>query len=198
MAELLVHCRHRGWSGLEFLAGIPGSVGGAVVMNAGAFGGEVGDRVERLDLFTQEGRFVSVDRSRLKFSYRRFEIAEGTIIVRAHFRLEQASTEMVAEKIAANLKRRRETQPMEYASAGSVFKNPPGDHAGRLIEHAGLKGKRVGNAKISEEHANYIVNLGGATARDVMALMDLAKKKVRETAGIELEPEIKVVGGAFR
>jgi len=198
LSDLLVHCRNHGLSGLEFLAGIPGSVGGAMVMNAGAFGGEIGDHVEDISLFISEGRLVKRHRRDLRFFYRRLELETGSIVVEGSFRLQTASTEMVGQQIATNLKRRRETQPLEYPSAGSVFKNPPGDYAGRLIESVGLKGTRIGNAKISEEHANYIVNLGGATANDVLALMDLVKEKVREGAGIELEPEIKVMGGGYR
>jgi UDP-N-acetylmuramate dehydrogenase len=163
-------------------------------MNAGAFGGEIADHVDELRLLTREGRFTARRREELDFSYRKLELEEGSVIVSGHFRLETSSTERVARQIAANLQQRRKTQPVECASAGSVFKNPRGDYAGRLIESVGLKGAVVGSAKISEQHANYIVNLGGATAKEVIALMDLAREKVRKGTGVELEPEIKVVG----
>jgi UDP-N-acetylmuramate dehydrogenase len=117
------------------------------------------------------------------------------VIVRARFQLKHESPEIVSNRVADYFTRRKESQPLEYPSAGSVFKNPPNDYAGRLIEQVGLKGKRVGGAMISPKHANYIVNTGGARAKDILALMELAREKVREETAIELEPEIRVIGG---
>jgi len=194
IAGLLIWCRRRGLSGLEFLAGIPGTVGGAVAMNAGAFGDEIGAWVREIRLVDPHGELHTVDRSRLTFSYRSLEREKGTIIAQAGFRLNPDTGKGVAVRISGYLRRRKASQPIEDASAGSVFKNPPNDYAGRLIEQAGLKGKRLGGAMISPKHANFIVNTGRATAADVLALMDAAREAVMRTAGIELKPEIHVVG----
>jgi len=196
IVDLLIWCREEGISGLEFLAGIPGTVGGAVAMNAGAFGKEIGPRVREIRLVSQHGQLTARDRSRLKFSYRDLDLEAGVVITNVLFRLDRDTSKAVSEKIAGCLKRRKETQPLEYPSAGSIFKNPLNDHAGRLIEQAGLKGKRIGGAIISNKHANFIVNKGGATARDILTLINLAREEVRKTAGVQLELEIQVVGSA--
>lgn len=192
--ELLRYCRESGFGGLEFLAGIPGTVGGAVAMNAGAFGKEIGTFVLNMHVITQGGDVVIKDSSQLKFSYRQLEIERGSVIIRVSLRLERESGEIVAERIAGCLKKRKESQPLAYPSAGSVFKNPQNDYAGRLVENVGLKGKRIGGAMISDKHANFIVNTGGAKAEDILALLCLARKKVRNETGVELVPEIQVVG----
>jgi len=194
LANLMSYCRGLGLGGLECFAGIPGTVGGAVAMNAGAFGEEFGSRIQEIYLITQQGDLVERDRSQLRFSYRKFEIEKGAVIIRARLEVDPESEKIVAGRIADYLKRRKESQPLEYPSAGSVFKNPPDDYAGKLIENAGLKGKSVGGAMISEKHANFIVNTGGATAKDVLALLYLAQEEVKKETGIELEPEIQVVG----
>jgi UDP-N-acetylmuramate dehydrogenase len=195
LRDLVRFCSQRGLGGLEFLSGIPGTVGGAVTMNAGAFGRDMGDVVQQVDVVTPEGEFTSRNRSDLAFSYRESSIQEGSLVVRASLQCSQETSEIVSGRVAEYLTRRKVTQPLEYPSAGSVFRNPPNDYAGRLIEETGLKGKMIGGAIISPKHANYIVNTGGATAEDVLRLMEEAKEKVREAKGIELEPEIKVVGG---
>jgi UDP-N-acetylmuramate dehydrogenase len=194
LVDLLSYCRSIGLGGLECFAGIPGTVGGAVAMNAGAFGEEFGSKIQEIYLITQRGDLVLRDRSQLRFSYRKLEIEKGAVIIRARFKLYPQSEEIVAGRIVDYLKRRKESQPLEYPSAGSVFKNPPNDYAGKLIEDAGLKGKNVGGAMISKKHANFIVNTGGATAKDVLALLYLAQEEVKKKTGIELEPEIQVVG----
>ncbi len=194
LVDLLTYCRGAGLAGLECFAGIPGSVGGAVVMNAGAFGEDFGSRVREIQMITPQGDLVVKDRTQLLFLYRRLEIEKGAVIVRAGLQLHRESKDTVTGRIADCLKRRRSNQPLEYPSAGSVFRNPPNDYAGRLIENAGLKGKRIGGAMISEKHANFIVNIGGAKARDVLDLIDLAREAVKKETGIELEPEIKIVG----
>jgi len=194
MVDVLAFCRDRGLGGLEFLAGIPGTAGGAVAMNAGAWGEQIGDRVREVLLITREGETASWDRSRLRFSYRSSNIPEGGVLVRIRLELKRASPEGVSRKVTEVLHRRKADQPLEYPSAGSVFKNPPQDYAGRLIEEAGLKGERIGGAMISPKHANFIVNAGGASARDVLALMDLARQRVLDRTGITLEPEIRVIG----
>ncbi|MFO7600256.1 MAG: UDP-N-acetylmuramate dehydrogenase [Candidatus Desulfacyla sp.] len=194
IADLLIWCRRRGLSGIEFLAGIPGTVGGAVAMNAGAFGDEIGAWVREIRLVDPHGELHTIDRSRLIFSYRSLDMERGAIIAQVGFRLNPETGKDVAGSISGYLKRRKASQPIEDASAGSVFRNPPNDYAGRLIEEAGLKGKRFGGAMISSKHANFIVNTGGATAADVLALIDAAREAVMRTAGIELKPEIHVVG----
>lgn len=194
LRDLVRFCSQRGLGGLEFLSGIPGTVGGAVTMNAGAFGRAMGDVVQQVDLVTPEGEFTSRNRSDLTFSYRESSIQEGSLVVRASLQCSQETSEIVSGRVAEYLTRRKVTQPLDYPSAGSVFRNPSNDHAGRLIEQAGLKGKKIGGAMISPKHANYIVNTGGAQAEDILRLMEMAKEKVREATGVELEPEIKVVG----
>ncbi|MCJ7686129.1 MAG: UDP-N-acetylmuramate dehydrogenase [Desulfobacteraceae bacterium] len=196
IVDLLIWCREEGVSGLEFLAGIPGSVGGAVAMNAGAFGKEIGSRVREIRLVSQRGQLTARDRSRLRFSYRDLNLETGAVITNVLFRLDRDPPETVSARIAGCLKRRKETQPLEYPSAGSIFKNPLNDYAGRLIEQAGLKGKRIGGAMISNRHANFIVNKDGATATDILTLINLARDEVRRTAGVQLELEVQIVGGA--
>lgn len=194
MRDLLAYCRDAGLGGLEYFAGIPGTVGGAVVMNAGAYGKDFGSRVREIQMITRQGDIIERDRRQLRFSYRHLEMEKGSVIARARLEINRESGELVAGRIADFLKRRKITQPLEYPSAGSVFKNPPNDYAGRLIENAGLKGKRLGGAMISEKHANFIVNMGRAKAKDILALINLAREEVKKHTGIELEPEIRIVG----
>jgi UDP-N-acetylmuramate dehydrogenase len=194
LVHLLHFCQQEGIGGLEFLAGIPGTLGGAIVMNAGAWGREMASVVEEIELISMEGNLIHEDRSGLDFSYRHLSIPPGSVIVRAGLRVREENPLRISSIVSAYLKEKKATQPVEYPSAGSVFKNPPNDYAGRLIESAGLKGTRVGGAMISEKHANFIVNAGGAKAADILTLMALARKRVREKTGIDLELEIIVVG----
>ncbi|MCG6878793.1 MAG: UDP-N-acetylmuramate dehydrogenase [Deltaproteobacteria bacterium] len=194
LTDLMKWCRQKGMSGLEFMAGIPGTVGGAVVMNAGAFGQEVGEKVKTIQFVVSGGTAVLMNRSDLEFSYRRLHVHKGSAVVNACFQLSRSTPDKVAEKMGDFLRTRKETQPHGAPSAGSVFKNPPGDHAGRLIDQAGLKGRKIGGAMVSEKHANYILNMGSATARDILSLMELVHFEVKRTSGINLEPEIKIVG----
>ena len=194
LTDLLNWCRRNGMSGLEFLAGIPGTVGGAVTMNAGAFGGEVNERIKTIQFVLPGGTQIEMDRSELKFSYRRLHMEAGRLVVKACFCLGGDAPKAVSDRMRECLRTRKQNQPLEYPSAGSVFKNPPGDSAGRLIEKAGLKGKEIGGAMISERHANFIVNKGGATAKDILRLMNLARLEVKRMAGVTLEPEIHVLG----
>ena len=192
--ELIEYCKSKGLAGLEFLAGIPGTIGGAVAMNAGAWGSEIGPLVQEVQMVTPEGGVSSLEQSGLEFTYRALLFPKGAVIVKVKFELNPKSPEAVVAKVTDYIKKRQESQPSGYPSGGSVFKNPLNDFAGRLIERAGLKGKKIGGAMISPEHANFIVNTGGASASDILALMDLARIKVREQTGIELESEIRVVG----
>jgi len=194
LSRLVAFCSKLALSGVECLAGVPGSVGGAVRGNAGAFGGSIADHLVAVRLLTSEGDEHVFSRDRMEFSYRRSSLPEGCVILEAAFDLEQGDTGEIRRRISANLVQRNRGQPVEWRSAGSVFKNPPGEYAGRLVEKAGLKGVRVGGACISPKHGNFIINLGGATATDILALIDLMQRQVREKMQVELELEVRVVG----
>jgi UDP-N-acetylmuramate dehydrogenase len=194
LSKLLHCCRKQGLGGLEFLAGIPGTVGGAVAMNAGAWGKETAGAVQEIRIMVPSGEVITMNHSELSFSYRHLLLPQGAVIATAVFRCSPETPAAVSERLQHYMALRKSKQPLEYASAGSVFKNPPKDYAGRLIEMVGLKGCRVGGAMISPKHANFIVNTGGARASDVLALMEMARRKVKADTGIELEPEMRVVG----
>ncbi len=183
-----------GLMGLEFAHGIPGSAGGAVCMNAGAYGGEISERLTRVEGVSLSGEPFSLERDEAGFGYRESVFQRGDMIVlRAIWRL-LADDGSAKERIAAYARQRQEKQPLNLPSAGSVFKRPPGHFAGALIEGAGLKGARVGGAMVSEKHAGFIVNAGGATAQDVLGLIELVQKRVLEHAGVWLQTEVKLVG----
>jgi len=194
LSRLVAFCSKLALSGVECLAGVPGTVGGAVRGNAGAFGGSIADHLVAVRLLTREGDEHVFSLDRMEFSYRRSSLPEGCVILEAAFDLEQGDTGEIRRRISANLVQRNRGQPVEWRSAGSVFKNPPGEYAGRLVEKAGLKGVRVGGACISPKHGNFIINLGGATATDILALIDLMQRQVREKMQVELELEVRVVG----
>ncbi len=184
----------RDLAGLEFAEGIPGTLGGGLLMNAGAFGGEIADVIESVEGVDADGATQNVPRGALRFSYRRFDLPPGFIVTYLEFLLHPGERAAICARRDEAKRRRDQHQPLGYANAGSVFKNPPGNFAGRLIEEVGLKARRCGAAMISAQHANFIVNLGGATAADVRALMEEAARRVWETKGIRLEPEIRLVG----
>jgi len=194
ISDLLAVCRQKGYGGLEFLAGIPGSVGGAVAMNAGAFGMDMASVIHCLEMVSPSGELVEKEIQELSFDYRKLHLEKGAIVSRVLLGLKRRAAQDIAERMAGYLKKRKKTQPLEYPSAGSIFKNPPGDHAGRLIEFTGLKGAKKGGAMISPKHANWIVNTGNARAEDILALIELTRKEVRVRTGVELELELKVLG----
>jgi UDP-N-acetylmuramate dehydrogenase len=194
IVELLSYCRKNGLSGLEFMAGIPGTLGGAVFMNAGACGREIGSLVQDVLMVRADGTPAVRSSRDLRFSYRSSSVPLGAVIYGAKLRMQRGDRERIAEAIAVNLKRKKDTQPLDFPSAGSVFKNPSGDYAGRLIERSGLKGTRIGGAMISPRHGNFIVNTGGAKAADILGLIDLARIRVKEDTGITLETEIVILG----
>jgi len=184
----------KGLSGLEFTYGIPGTLGGVIVMNAGTPEGEIAQVVERVRVMTPGGEIVEIERDEIEFGYRSSRLPPG-IVLGGWLKLKKAKRGEIQERIDRYMKRRNATQPIHLPNAGSIFKNPPGDdHAGRLIESAGLKGTRLGDAQISDKHANFIVNRGKATARDVLRLIKLIGRTVEEQTGIALELEIRIVG----
>jgi len=186
----------RGLTGVEFLAGIPGTMGGALAMNAGAFGGETWERVAAVETVDRFGQLRRREPSEFRIGYRSVTGAPGEWFVAAHLRLEPGDVEAGQLRIRELLERRGATQPTQQYSCGSVFRNPPGDHAARLIESAGLKGLRRGGAQVSEKHANFIVNTAGASAADIEDLLLQVQAEVERIYGVHLEPEVGIVGEA--
>ncbi|MGA3229648.1 MAG: UDP-N-acetylmuramate dehydrogenase [Candidatus Binatus sp.] len=184
----------RSLEGLEFGEGIPGTVGGGLVMNAGAFGGEIAKVVTLVHGVTEAGEAIALTRDEVKFAYRRTELPAHFVITRVDFELARGDRAQLMARVAELKARRASRQPRGVPNAGSIFKNPPGNFAGKLLEGAGLKGTRLGGAAFSDQHANFIVNLGGAQAAEVRALIDMARNKVKEQSGVWLEPEVRLVG----
>ncbi|MBI2962706.1 MAG: UDP-N-acetylmuramate dehydrogenase [Deltaproteobacteria bacterium] len=184
----------RGFAGLEFGEGIPGSLGGGLTMNAGAFGGEIGRVVEALEGVHADGRVEQLARERLTFRYRRLDLPAGWVISAVRLRLRRGDSTEMERRVARARAQRKKNQPLGFPNAGSIFRNPPGAFAGRLLEEAGVKGLERGGARVSELHANFIVNRGGATAEQVRALMDEMRERVWTRSGIRLQPEVKLVG----
>ncbi|HUY28791.1 MAG TPA: UDP-N-acetylmuramate dehydrogenase [Candidatus Binataceae bacterium] len=184
----------QGLGGLEFGEGIPGTVGGGLVMNAGAFGGEIAKVVTIVHGVTREGIARDLTKDEINFAYRRTNLPAGFVITRVEFELARGDREGLRARVAELHAKRAARQPRGVPNAGSIFKNPPGAFAGRLLEGAGLKGMRVGGAAFSDQHANFIVNLGGARAEEVRTLIELARNRVKEHSGVWLEPEVKLVG----
>ncbi len=185
---------NEGWAGLEFAVGIPSTVGGALVMNAGAHGSEMRGVVRWAELVAASGERSRVDAADLEFGYRRTRLPRGAVVTRVGIALHRDDPSAIRGRVRAHLDYRRTTQPLTEPSCGSVFVNPAGGSAGRLVEEAGLKGRRVGGASISTKHANFIVNEGNATAADVVALIREARNQVRARTGIDLVPEVKPFG----
>lgn len=194
LPRLLGKLAGEGLGGLEFLAGIPGSVGGAVVMNAGAWGKQIGDSVVSVKVIDRQGRTKDLSKRKMKFAYRKSMLqGKKLIVVSVALKLRHKKKQLIYKKIREFLAQRRAGQPLGAPNCGSVFKNPHNDHAGRLIEASGCKGLRVGDAQVSSKHANFILNLGEAKARDVIKLMSLVQDRVKKTFKILLEPEIKIM-----
>ncbi len=182
--------------GLEFASGIPGTLGGGLAMNAGAYGGELATVVETVCVLDPTDMSIKTyEDSELNFGYRQSRIkSEGLIVILATLNLKAGDEETIRERIAEYSKRRRDKQPLEYASAGSTFKRPEGQYAGALIEAAGLKGLTVGGAEVSRKHAGFVINKGGATAKDIYELIGIVQKRVLNNSGILLEPEVIMLG----
>ena len=184
-----------GLTGLEFASGIPGSVGGAVIMNAGAYGGEMKDTLVAATVLTKEGEIVRLPAEELDLSYRHSNLPEKeSIVLEAEFVLTEGDVDQIAATLAELKQQRTSKQPLEYPSAGSTFKRPEGHFAGKLIEDAGLKGYTIGGAQVSEKHCGFVINKGGATSEDVLNLIRHIQDVVQEQFGVALETEVRLIG----
>lgn len=193
LSSIMNNAIKKGLSGFEFAAGIPGTVGGGVYMNAGANGGEIKDVVEEVQGWSK-GEIIKIEREKINFEYRKSNLPNSFVVTKAVFRLIKGESEKSSKNIKDYLEYRNSTQPVKIANTGSIFKNPPGISAGKLIEELGLKGYTIGGAKFSELHGNFIVNFNNATANDIVNLINTAKSKALEERGIELETEVKIIG----
>ena len=193
MSRAAVFAANLGLAGMEFAHGIPGTVGGGVYMNAGAYGGEISDICESVQVMDYSGEVKTLSRDQMDFSYRHSCLeGQNAVVVSAVFELIPGSSDEIRSKMKDFQQRRMASQPLDLPSAGSAFKRPSGGYAAALIDQAGLKGYRIGGAAISEKHAGFAVNLGGATAADVKALLDRVSETVHNSTGILLEPEIRI------
>lgn len=195
--KLSLLASREGLTGLEFAGGIPGNVGGAIYMNAGAHGSDISRILKQAEILLETGELVTFSAADLEFSYRTSKLQKSSAIVtEVVFELEKGDRKQIAAAMAKHKDQRRKTQPLQLPCAGSVFRNPPNDHAGRLIQSADLKGYRIGGAEVSTQHANFIVNVGQATAKDVLTLMEHIQSVVSDKFGVRLVPEVLVVGEA--
>ena len=195
LSKMAAEAAGAGLSGLEFASGIPGSLGGAIVMNAGAYGGEMKDVVVNATVLTPEGEILTLSKEELELSYRHSCIPEkGYVVLGATLTLEPKEEALIRAEMADYRDRRIDKQPLEYPSAGSTFKRPEGYFAGKLIEDAGLKGYTVGGAQVSKKHAGFVIHIGGATAQDMLQLIADVQEKVYQEYQVRLEPEVKMIG----
>ncbi|MDQ6975029.1 MAG: UDP-N-acetylmuramate dehydrogenase [Mariprofundaceae bacterium] len=194
MSKLAQKAAQAGLTGIEFMATVPGDIGGGVAMNAGAFGQQVSDCLQQVQLVLRTGQIQTLDAQSLQMCYRSSVLPAGSIVVKADFNLQAGEREAIYERMRMMRQKRRDTQPLEQPNCGSVFKNPTGNYAARLIEHVGLKGHRIGQAQISSRHANFIVNHGQACTKDVLALIRLAQQRVAAVYAIDLETEVCMLG----
>jgi UDP-N-acetylmuramate dehydrogenase len=194
LQKLVSYSRENGYSGIEGLAGIPGTVGGAICGNSGAFGYEMKDVLVAVEIMETGGKVLVVRAEELEFGYRRSGIRHNALLLSAEIRLGKDKKEAVSARVENFLKIKRQTQPVWEHSAGCVFKNPPGLSAGKLIDGAGCKGMRIGDAEVSAMHANFFINKGKASASDFIMLMKEVAGRIKETFDVVLEPEIKIVG----
>lgn len=195
LSKLAVLTAQNGGAGFEFAAGIPGTLGGAVFMNAGAYDGEIKDNIVYADILKEDGTLVRINKDGLELGYRSSILQkEEGIVIRAGFEFEISEPDIINAKIKELNEKRREKQPLEYPSAGSTFKRPEGSFAGKLIMDAGLKGASVGAARVSEKHCGFIINDGGSSAADIYALICRVRETVYRKYGIMLEPEVKMIG----
>ncbi len=193
MSRVARQCAEHGLTGCEFMATVPGDIGGGIAMNAGCFAQQVSDTLRHIEVVLPDGEIQQCSADSLNISYRHTALPSGSLVLSASFELRTDHPEEIRERIRSMRTRRSATQPLSQPNCGSVFKNPVGDYAARLIEAAGLKGFRIGGARISEQHANFIVNEGGASCADIVALIEHAQRVVQQQSGIELEPEVRVI-----
>lgn len=194
LSKVATEAQRAGLSGLEFVSGIPGTLGGGCAMNAGAYGGQLSDALIDARVLI-DGEIRTLMRDEMQMGYRTtLPLREGGIVLSARFRLQSGDSNAISERMRELNARRREKQPLNFPSAGSVFKRPEGYFAGALIEQAGLKGAQIGGAQVSEKHAGFIVNIGNATAGDVLTLIERVQKTVFEHSGVHLETEVRVIG----
>jgi UDP-N-acetylmuramate dehydrogenase len=194
LQRVLAFAAEEGLTGLEFAAGIPGTIGGAICMNAGTARGEIGDVIESVGLISPDGVLLTKGRDDMGFGYRTSSIPVGHLVLDVRMIVRRDDREKIKGQIRELIDVRKQRQPWGLANAGSVFKNPHEESAGRLIEATGLKGRTVGDAQVSEKHANFIVNRGNAKAADVLKLMEIMQQAVLDAHGVRLEPEIKIIG----
>ncbi|MBI4726578.1 UDP-N-acetylmuramate dehydrogenase [candidate division TA06 bacterium] len=194
LPALVDYCAKAGLAGLEWAVGVPGSLGGALVMNAGAYGGQMADVVKKVWGLTAEGKKKVLSPKQIKFSYRQAHYPKGFVITGAGLELKPGSRRKIEKAMSLYLSKRKRNQPLSLPSAGCIFKNPEGDSAKRLIAVAGMKGKKLGGAAVSVKHANFIVNQGGATAAEVLALIKKIQSQTHQRLGIRLVPEVKILG----
>ncbi len=181
--------------GLEFASGIPGTVGGAIAMNAGAYGGEMKDVVSKVKVLDKKGKVIEHSGEEMNFRYRGSRVQdEGFIVLEVEIELKEGNYDEIKEKMDDFTKRRKTKQPLEYPSAGSTFKRPEGYYAGKLIQDSGLKGLRHGDAQVSEKHSGFVINVGDATSKEVENLIKVIQKTVKDRYNVVLEPELKVIG----
>lgn len=192
LTKFVDFCIQNELAGVEMLSGIPGTIGGAIVMNAGAHGSEISEHLVEVEAI-REGTVHQIKKEHAQFAYRRSGFSQD-IVLSGSFKLPRGDKESMGAKRRECVLRRNETQPLEYPNLGSMFKNPPNTFAAKLIEQAGLKGKRIGDAQISEKHANFIVNRDHAKAEDIVKLIDLVKRTVYQNSGLMLELEVKMIG----
>jgi UDP-N-acetylmuramate dehydrogenase len=193
-AQLARFSAREGLTGLEFLAGIPGTVGGALTMNAGCYGGETWDRVASVELIDRSGAIIARSAKEFSPTYRHVDVPDNHFFVRGVFTCELGDSAHSLKTIKSLLAKRNAQQPTNWPTGGSVFRNPPNDYSARLIESCGLKGYKIGNASVSEKHANFIINEGGATAGDIIALIDHVSQCVYDKTGTRLEREVRIIG----
>ena len=197
LSKLVSYCTSQSFTGLEFSVGIPGSIGGAIVMNAGAWGCDIGSLVDSAILMDSDGNIATKQGKNLGFLYRKWSMEKNTILLSATFALRTGNKENIKNTCRKYQELRHNKQPVAEASAGSFFKNPPDDSAGRLIEEAGFKGFSIGGAKVSETHANFIINTGTASATNILDLMHVIQQEILKRFGIKLEPEVHILGGGL-
>lgn len=195
LSQVAYAARDEGLSGMEFAAGIPGSIGGAIVMNAGAYGGEMKQIVQMVRVMDKEGEILTLDNDTMEFGYRTSIIRDRPFIVLGVvLRLTPGNKDEISAKMEELMKQRKSKQPLEYPSAGSTFKRPEGYYAGKLIMDAGLRGYRIGGAQVSEKHCGFVINAGGASAADIREVIEEVQERVRDRFHVRLEPEVIFLG----